>query len=190
MPRKPGRKNYPVEKSPCFEQVKEVYFSMRSLQNKSEIYRTYIKPIDEKISFIAFQTWTRKVEKELSEEFESYLKDIARLDSEKKATEKSLVITAATLLKEKLQAILSDGSLKQSMSLNTVMALYRMAKDIEAKDKENTLKDKADTRANYMLLLFRNRVLSGQIDEEEILHLENELQSTQQLKEPATESIN
>lgn len=182
----PGRKKYFIDKSPYFERVKEVYFSMRSIQNKSEIFRTYIKPLDEKISFDSFQAWTRKVEKELSEEFDCYLKDIARLESEKKATEKSLVITAATLLKDKLQSILSDGEQKQNLSLNAIMALYRMAKDIEAKDKETTLKDKADTRANYMLLLFRNRVLSGQVGEEEILHLENELQSKQQLSESAS----
>lgn len=162
-----------LEKSPHYKEILDRYLQLHNTLTKAKFYRLYVKDFVD-ITEPAFNYWTRKIDKDIEEHFQAYLDDYARLEVEKRAKEKMLATSMTELAQRKVEQIMESKEEQEKLSLKDALALFKLSKDIEAQDK-NIENNKHDSkRKDYALFLFRNLILSGKVNEDELLYLENE----------------
>lgn len=162
-----------LEKSPRYQEILDRYLQLHNTITKAKFYRLYVKdfvPVSEP----AFNYWARKIDKEIAENFKAYLKDYAYLEVEKRAKEKMLAASMTELAKKKIEEIIQDEKQQKKLGLKDVLTLYKLSKDIEAQDKSVKLNEHETKRKDYILFLFRNLILAGKLNEEDLNYLENE----------------
>lgn len=162
-----------VEQSLQKEKILELYLAMRNGTTKSALYRQYIQPLDNNISYTSFYNWTKDIDRMIQEEFDAYVQDSTTLEVQKQIKEQMVINSVADLLHDKINKLMATPEQKDKLTVREVLNFYKISKEIEGQNKTLALQGHGEKRKDATLLLFYNLLHDGRIDANAIQQLEN-----------------